>query len=352
MRQRTVVALALVAALLGSQLAFPSATSAQQPRVDCDNYLEVFERTSVEARHIASVCGDDLEPPEQATPAPSPSPVPGDDPRSGSTAPGGSADLDAAFAALEGEIQERVDAYEVPGEYAIAVTDLQTGEAISIHGDRLQLAGCSINIFAVLQATLDAQRGVYPESRVGELIQTTVHFSSATHARDLYRIAGNGDTLAGVREARELVGALGLTRTVLDHAPGYYASGSLANRNNYMTAREANSALAQLWAGEVLTPEWRDYLLAKMGNIKPGLNYLTAYGIGGVSSHKNGFFPAASGDWWVDNDIGIVQFERGGQTYAYAISFFSQRVPVKYGSLSLFQPISELVWAYFDAKYS
>lgn len=335
MRQRTVWALVIVAALLGFELAFPYVSSAQQPRVDCENYLEIFGRHSLEARHMASACGDDLEPPAQAPSSP--------DARSSA--------IDPAFAALEREIGARVDAYEIPGEYAVAVTDLQTGHTISVHGDRFQLAGCSINFFALLQATLDAQRGVYPESRVGELIQATVYSSSAAHGHDLYRIAGNGNVLAGVRRTRDLIASLGLTRTVLDHAPGYYASGSIANSNNYMTAREANAALEKLWAGEVLTLEWRDYLLDKMANVKPGLNYLTAYGVGGVSSHKNGFFPAVSGDWWVDNDIGIVRFERGGQTYAFAISFFSQRVPVKYGSLGLFQPISELVWAYFDAKY-
>ncbi len=344
MRQRTGLALGFVAALLGFGLALPDAASAQQSAVDCDSYLEVFDRGSIEARHFASVCGDDLEAMD-ATPTPTPSPPLGD--RNGNTVPGVAAD----FVALEREIQARVDAYEIPGEYAVAVTDLQTGETISVHGDRRQLAGCSINFFAVLQATLDAQRGVHPESRVGELIQATVYSSSAPHAYALYRIIGNSDALTGVRETRDLIASLGLTRTVLDHAPGYYSSGSLANRNNYMTAREANAALAHLWEGEVLTPEWRDYLLDKMGNIKPGLNYLTAYGIGGAASHKNGFFPAASGDWWVDNDIGIVRFERSGQTHAYAISFFSQRVPVKYGSLGLFQPISQLVWEYFDEKY-
>jgi hypothetical protein len=63
-----------------------------------------------------------------------------------------------------------------------------------------------------------------------------------------------------------------------------------------------------------------------MTEVKVGLNYLTAYGPGVPVNHKNGFFPALDG-WYVDNDIGIVRFERDGRQLAYAISFFSQRVP-------------------------
>jgi hypothetical protein len=54
----------------------------------------------------------------------------------------------------------------------------------------------------------------------------------------------------------------------------------------------------------------------------------------------------------VDNDIGIVIFERNGVRYAYAISFFTQNVPSKYADIPLGQAVSRLVWQYFQAKYA
>lgn len=334
---RIAMSLLLLALGVGAFVASPARASAEEPRVDCGNYREHFAPGSVVARRFAEVCGDDVE-----RPAPAPAPVPTPPPA-----------RNVEFEQLRATIAERIAGYRIAGQYAVAVTDLQTGEAMSVGGDRLQLAGCSINFFVLMQAALDVQRGRYPEARVGDLIQNTAYYSSATRGLDLYAVVGNGDAFAGIRTVRGLIASMGLGRTVLDHAPGYISTGSVARSDNYMTADESNRALAKLWAGSVLAPEWRDYLLAKMGNIKPGLNYLTAYGIGGVSSHKNGFFPVPSGgSSWVDNDIGIVRFERSGVTRAYAISFFSQQVTQKYGSLGLFQPISELVWEYFNRKYS
>src|SRR5690606_26178475 len=108
--------------------------------------------------------------------------------------------------------------------------------------------------------------------------------------------------------------------------------------------------LAAFWRAEVVSLDWRDYLLAKMVEVKPGLQYLLPAGVsGGTVSHKNGVLPLPSG--WVDNDIGIVTFQRGGQTYAYAISFFTRDVPVKYADIPLGQTVSSMVWQYFSAAY-
>lgn len=169
-------------------------------------------------------------------------------------------------------------------------------------------------------------------------------------ARDLYRIVGDGEVVRGVQRVADLIELLELGDTILDHPP-LYASESLGiDPNNWSIATDTNRALAALYEGRLLTEEWRDYLLEKMSEVKAGLNYLTAYGPDVPVSHKNGFFPALDG-WYVDNDIGIVRFERDGRQLAYAISFFSQRVPKKYDDIPLAQRLTTTTWAFFEQRY-
>lgn len=255
-----------------------------------------------------------------------------------------------SLTALREDLAEEIGNYWVAGEYAVAVTDLQTGETISVNGHRPQLSGCVMNFFPILASVEGVQNGVYLEDQVGDLISATVWSSNPHTARSLYSIIGGGDVVEGVaRTARFIKDRLGLSETLLDHPPAYPGDSLGIDANNWMTAEDANAALTVLYSGSLLTPEWREYLLAKMIVVKPGLNYLTAYGSGGVVSHKNGFFVDENG--WIDNDIGIVRFERDGVAYAYVISFFSQKVPQKYGDITLGQSVSEIVWSYFSNKY-
>ena len=258
--------------------------------------------------------------------------------------------IDPSFLALREELAEVVGSYGVVGEYAVAVTDLQTGETISVNGSRPQLAGCTANFFVLLAATLGVQSGIFAEEKVGNLISQTIWSSNPVTARTLYSIIGEGSAVEGVGRVQRLVeDRLGLSSIIIDHPPAYPEESRGVNSDNWVTAEQLNESLAILYRGGILEPAWRDYLLAKMVEVKPGLNYLTAYGTGGVVSHKNGFFANSSG--WIDNDIGIVRFERGGVIYAYAISLLSQKVPWKYGDIPLGQRISELVWGYFNGKY-
>ncbi len=142
---------------------------------------------------------------------------------------------------------------------------------------------------------------------------------------------------------------MGMTSSFYDHPPAYPQE-SIAGSNDYFTANDLNRALTAFWQGQVTSISWRDYLLDKMTGVKPGLQYLIPAGVGdGVVSHKNGFFVVPSG--WVDNDAGIVTFQRGGKTYAYAISFFTQFVGTKYADIPLGQDVSSMVWQYFSGRY-
>jgi len=232
---------------------------------------------------------------------------------------------------------------------AVAVTDLQTGESIDVNGDEPRLPGCTINFFVLLSVVMDLQEGLYNEGEVGDLIARTVWSSNPITARDLLRKTGMGDLGAGLAKVDQLLDLLGLSVSTYDHPPAYPHE-SLRGSANLLTANEMNRALAALYEARIVEPAWRDYLLNKMTGVKPGLQYLIPAGVGdGVVSHKNGFFADPSG--WVDNDAGIVVFDRGGNRYAYAISFFTESVPSKYADIPLGQTVSRLVWQYFSRRY-
>lgn len=234
---------------------------------------------------------------------------------------------------------------------AIAITDLQTGETIDVNGFQNRLPGCTINLFALMLVISDLQAGRYPEPAPGDLIGQTINRSDPITAERLIRqYLGNGDVFAGLRRVNEYMHGIGMTSTLMDHPPAYWHESLNGGIDNRITARDANAGLLALWDGRALSPGWRDYMLQKMTLVKPGLNYLIPAGVGygATVSHKNGFLYA---EGWADNDIGIVWFQRGGQRYGYAISFFTQHVAGKYDDIPLGQQVSALAWQWFTARY-
>jgi beta-lactamase class A len=233
---------------------------------------------------------------------------------------------------------------------ALAVLDLQTGESIDVRGDEARLPGCTINFFVLLSVVMDVEAGLYPESDVGGLISSTTWSSNAVTARSLLIKTGGGDIRAGVDKVNKLIRTLGLKTSLYDHAPAFFPEYSLLGSSNILTANEINQALANFFSGGIVSPQWRDYLIKKLTEVKPGLQYLIPAGVGAATvAHKNGFFPSSNG--WIDNDAGIVIFESGGHQYAYVVSFFTQDVSVKYADIPLGQTVSSLVWQYFRGRY-
>lgn len=254
------------------------------------------------------------------------------------------------MSALEETLNALAEVYPSPGEFSFAVTDMDTGETVGVNLDRLHLTGCTVNYFVLLQSTLDVQNGRIDESEVGDLIAATIRTSNPVTARELYQIAGDGDVIAGLERVSTLIDSLAGDDVVFDHPPLYGHESLGVDPNNYISAAAMNEALRATYADGVLQDEWLDYLLEKMTGVKDGLNYLLAVGPTVPVSHKNGFFPTDSGKW-VDNDIGIVRFEQDGQERAYAVSFFSQFVPVKYGDVVLGQQLSTATWEFFQERY-
>jgi hypothetical protein len=260
----------------------------------------------------------------------------------------GAAPVGAGLATLGERLQAEIAAAGINA--AVAVTDLQTGESISVAGDDVRLPGCTINFFVLLSVVLDLQIGRYPEAQVGELIAATVWSSNPHTARQLLAWTGMGDLGVGVAKVNDLLRSLGLQHSLYDHPPAYMPSFSLYGASNALTANDMNRALTLFYQGQIVVPYWRDYLLAKLRVVKPGLNYLIPAGVsGGLVAHKNGFFSGSMG--WIDNDAGIVEFDVGGVRRAYAISFFTQQSLGKYADIPLGQTVSRLTWEYFQAKY-
>jgi hypothetical protein len=261
----------------------------------------------------------------------------------------GAVPVSAAMLDLQASLEQQIATVEF--ETAVAVTDLQTGETISVNGNRQQFAGCTMNLFALMQAVIDVEYGLYDESLVGDLIAATIYGSNPVTAYDILLIAGDGDVAPTMNRINRLIDTMGLSGTYYDHPPAYWPAHSLQGRHNLTTALDVNLALSALWNGSVMSLEWRDYLFEKMTGVKLGLNYLIPAGVtDGIVGHKNGFLVLAD-EGWIDNDAGIVTFERSGQSYAYAITFLTQSVPTKYADIPLGQTVSSLVWQYFSAKY-
>ncbi|MGE0134799.1 MAG: serine hydrolase [Dehalococcoidia bacterium] len=250
---------------------------------------------------------------------------------------------------LRDRMAAAIDAYWAPGRYAVAVTDLQTGETVSVNGDRLQLSGCVINLFALLHSVRDVWGARYPQDAVESLIAATIWSSNPHTARELYRLIGDGDVVEGVRRveayARE---DLGLSGVILDHPPAYSESIGI-NPDNWVTADAMNAALTALWRHEAIPePSWREFLLYHMTQVKPGLNYLTAV-TPALVSHKNGFLPASTG--YVDNDVAIVRFDARDGERAYAITFLSEGVANEYDDIPLGQQLTYMAYEAMTTRY-
>ncbi len=234
---------------------------------------------------------------------------------------------------------------------AVAVTDLQTGETVDVNGNATRLPGCTINLFALIRVVVDLQFGRYPESQLGDTIGQTINRSDPILARQLMRDwIGGGDLYLGMRRVNDFMHSLGMNGTLMDHPPAFSDESLFGGIDNRITARDVNHGLKALWDARLLTPAWRDYMLREMTLVKPGLNYLIPVGTspGAVVSHKNGFLWS---EGWADNDIGIVWFERDGQRYGFAISFFTQGVPQKYADVPMGQQVSSLAYQWFVNRY-
>jgi hypothetical protein len=251
--------------------------------------------------------------------------------------------------ALRDSIADAIDYSSI--DAAVAITDLQTDETVDVNGAATRLPGCTINLFGLMRVVVDLQNGKYPEPDAGDLIGQTINRSDPITARRLMTDwVGDGNVFTGIERVNDFMHALGMTSTEMDHPPAFPDESLEGTADNRITALDVDRGLQALWSGRVLNPFWRDYLLQMMTLVKPGLNYLIPVGTsaGATVSHKNGFLYE---EGWADNDIGIVWYERGGERYGYAISFYTENVAGKYDDIPLGQQISSLAYQWFVSRY-
>jgi len=249
------------------------------------------------------------------------------------------------FLALRVVLEDSIRNYY--GDVAICVTDLQTGEKICVNGDALHRTGCTINMFALFAVIEDFQSGRANPEDWAYWIKIGIGHSSPPQVAVFVR-GIKGSLEEGVRRASELMQSWGMRDSVFAHLPGYPGQDQ---RPNVLTARETNMILAKLYRGELFSAEWSTYVIGRLLDIKPGLNYVLPLFLPPEVrvAHKIGYYQ----DWdgWVYNDVGIVAMERGGKQIAYAISYLSQAMPSEYAAYIFGAQLSKIVYDWFDQRY-
>ena len=105
---------------------------------------------------------------------------------------------------------------------AVAVTDLQTGETVSVNGDEPHLTGCTINFFVLLQVVRDWRLAATPNRTVGSLIAATIYSSNPVTAHECCSIRATATQDAAIDKVNSLMQqTLGMTPDFYDHPPAY-----------------------------------------------------------------------------------------------------------------------------------
>ncbi|MCH7952631.1 MAG: hypothetical protein IIC25_01970, partial [Chloroflexi bacterium] len=120
-------------------------------------------------------------------------------------------------------LQREIDAYAVQAggiEVGIAVTDLQTGETVSVGGNAPHKTGCVINMFALMAAVDRFQDGAASPSSVSYSVQKGIGGSFPPEVKNFLGVIF-GDFRAGEAHARALMAGWGMQPSQFDHVPYY-----------------------------------------------------------------------------------------------------------------------------------
>jgi len=301
---------------------------------------------------------------ERSTPAPSASEAP---PPAGTASNGGdqpAAPLPASyggipenvnaspeFLTLRNALERSIVSYdaEVGGiDVAVAVTDLQNGETISVGGNVLHRTGCVINMFALLGAVSEFQAGNASPSGLGYSIKKGIGGSYPPEVKNFTQ-AIFGSYWTGTYQARSLMASWGMTASFFDHIP--YYGGEYPNPN-ILTALETNDILTRLWRGQLFDAQWTSYTIGVLRDSYWYVNYILPGRLPPEATvgHKIGFY--ADWDGWVNNDAGIVSFTAAdGSEKAYVITYMSQVANTERQGYSFGAKLSRDVWDWMVGKY-
>lgn len=255
------------------------------------------------------------------------------------------------FLELRNALEQSIIDYnaEVGGvDVAIAVTDLQNGERISVGGNVLHRTGCVINMFALLGAVSEFQAGNASPSGLGYSIKKGIGGSYPPEVKNFTQSVF-GSYSAGTYHARNLMASWGMSASYFDHIPFY---GGEYPAPNILTALETNDILARLWQGQLFDAEWTSYTIGVLRDSYWYVNYIIPGRLPAEArvGHKIGYY--ADWDGWVNNDAGIVSFTGAdGAQKAYVITYLSQLAGSERIGYSFGAGLSRDVWDWMTAKY-
>ncbi|GAG45722.1 unnamed protein product, partial [marine sediment metagenome] len=150
-----------------------------------------------------------------------------------------------SFLEVRDALAREITAYRVQVgsiEVAVAVTDLQTGETISVGGNDVHKTGCTINLFALLAAVGEFEAGRADPQSVAYNIRVGIGGSYPPQVkRFLEKVFPSYQ--AGVARAQEMMRSWGMVVSEFHQVP-YYPTGTQINR---LTAVEVNLALTKLY---------------------------------------------------------------------------------------------------------
>ncbi len=253
-------------------------------------------------------------------------------------------DLETLVRSLEGTAPASVD-------IAVAVLDLQSGEAVAVDGDERHLAGCTIKFFPALKAVNDVRDGRRQfDGTLDYLIQRTVRISNNADSHRLINLVGVPETNAF------MTGVVGTSGSIITHAPGYFGENErygIEEEENYLTANDLVLAFTKLYRGELTTPELTAHLLDVMTQswLTPAeygvILYQTAPSDTRVA-HKIGYVGPPENVW---NDAGLIMIDRPEGTVAYAVAILTQYNEAYGDGPPTARRVAERVFQHFNEAY-
>jgi Beta-lactamase enzyme family len=288
------------------------------------------------------------------TPAPEDIATGGDQPTGPVTAAGGvlpeNVNAGPEMLALRDDLAGEIAAYSAQGgiDVGVAVTDLQTGETISVNGNTAHKTGCVIHLFGLLAAVNEFQAGNASPSSMAWSIKKGIGGSYPPEVKNFMQ-ATFGSYITGTIRARELMSQWGLTTSYFDHV-AYYGGENAGP--NISTALETNLILQKVWGRQLFDEYWSQYTVGVLRDSFAYVDYILPKYLPwtATTGHKIGYHWDYDG--WVNNDVGIVSFTGAdGGEKAYAISYFSQYAPSEQAGYSFGARLSLVAWNHMAPKY-
>lgn len=241
---------------------------------------------------------------------------------------------------LKPELEEKINSF--PGAVGLAVTDLQTGETISINGDKKYQPGSVIKVFTWLSIVKDIEEGRYTLDEIEEQVHAMLRWSdNPAHAVLTQK--------TGIETINERMKKWGMERSIYS-GWGEDIRYSRAERWNYLVAEEINRVLAKLYNNELFSREYTDLAIEELTHSVSYecCNYMIPKHLpkdgSVVIANKFGWYPEV-----LYADAGIVMMKREGEEIAYIISYLCNSSHPGGGELGA--ELSKMVFDHFDGEY-